>query len=423
VLPDRGAFATLELPYSIVRDRQSRLSLLLLVVGVPLSIAAYVAVLEITRPNRAEPQNVTVTVGPETVVFDWSSDACEPYDIPDLPVRAFRRPEGLVQMIQPHFTNYRFVGDNLANLHHLCQPLMRSDRRADPAVFDDAEWLASPYTLDGRTVYSLVHEEYHGHEHSGRCPSGEYLKCWYNSITLAVSRDGGQTFSDAREPPANLVASIPYRYKPDAGPLGLLEPSNIVAGRGEDHHHYFLLRAERYEAQQWGSCLFRTDDISDPASWRAWDGDGFNVRTVNPYRTRVVDPANHVCKPVSLREIGSMAESITYNTYLKRYLLVGSSTDTPPGGKPIPGVYFSTSEDLIHWSRRQLLMPAQFKHTFQCGDPNPIAYPSILDPSSDSRNFETTGRRAYLYFTRLGYTNCKPTLDRDLIRMPIEFAR
>jgi hypothetical protein len=405
-----------------VRDRQGRLSLLLLVVGVPLSIAAYIAVLQITRPNHAESPNVKVTVGPETVVFDWSSDACQPYDIPDLPVRAFRRAEGLVEMINPHFTSYRFVGDNLASLHHLCQPLMRSDRRRDPAVFDDAEWLASPYTLDGRTVYSLVHEEYHGHEHPGRCPSGDYLKCWYNAITLAISRDGGQTFSHASKPPANLVASIPYQYTPDVGPIGILEPSNIVAGR-DDHDFYFLAKAERYQAQQWGSCLFRTSDISDPASWRAWDGDGFNVRTVNPYSSRVADPADHVCKPVATREIGSMAESLTYNTYLKRYLLVGSSTDTPPDGRPIAGIYFSTSDDLIHWSSRQLVLPAEFKQTFQCGDPNPIAYPSLLDPGSESRSFETSGRRNYLYFTRLNYENCQLTLDRDLIRMPIEFSR
>lgn len=407
-----------------MRDRQGRLSLLLLVVGVPLSIAAYVAVLEITRPNHSEPANVTVAVGRETTVFDWSADACEQYDIPDLPVRAFRRSEGLVEMINIHFTNHRFVGDSLTNLHHLCGPLMRSDRRADPALFDDAEWLASPYTFDGRTVYSLVHEEYQGHLHPGRCPSGEYLKCWYNSITLAVSRDGGETFTDARKPPANLIASIPYHYPPDGGPVGILEPSNIVAGRDgrDDGHYYFLARAAQYRDQHAGTCLFRSSNISDPSSWRAWDGGSFNVRMVNPYGASVADPADHVCQPVAPREIGGMVESLTYNTYLKRYLLVGSSTNTPRGDSPIPGVYFSTSDDLIHWSERRLMLPAELKHTFQCGDPNPIAYPSLLDPGSESRNFETTGRRAYLYFTRLNYSDCRLTLDRDLVRVPIEFS-
>ena len=47
-----------------------------------------------------------------------------------------------------------------------------------------------------------------------------------------------------------------------------------------------------------------------------------------------------------------------------------------------------------------------------------MAYPVVLDPLSPSRNFQTVGQRAYLYFTRFnnfGY-------DRDLLRVPIEFS-
>jgi hypothetical protein len=198
-----------------------------------------------------------------------------------------------------------------------------------------------------------------------------------------------------------------------------------VAGRdgADDGHYYFMARAENYKAQQWGSCLFRSTDIANPGSWRAWNGHGFYARMVDPYTTRVPDPAEHVCSPVSVHQIGAMAESLTYNTYLKRYLLVGGSTQTFPGTGPITGIYFSTSDDLIKWTPRQLVFPAEFRHTYQCGDQNPIAYPSILDPASDSRNFETTGRRGYLYFTRLNYSDCRLTPDRDLIRMPIEFKR
>jgi hypothetical protein len=46
-------------------------------------------------------------------------------------------------------------------------------------------------------------------------------------------------------------------------------------------------------------------------------------------------------------------------------------------------------------------------------------YPALLDPESGSRNFETTGPTAYLYFTRnnFGHTS----LDRDLMRVPVAF--
>ncbi len=61
--------------------------------------------------------------------------------------------------------------------------------------------------------------------------------------------------------------------------------------------------------------------------------------------------------------------------------------------------------------------------TYRCGDRDPLFYPSILDPTSGSRNFETSGRRPYLYFTRMHYRACQQTSDRDLVRVQIEFSK
>jgi hypothetical protein len=66
-------------------------------------------------------------------------------------------------------------------------------------------------------------------------------------------------------------------------------------------------------------------------------------------------------------------------------------------------------------------MQTESCYTYECGDPDPVAYPSLLDPESKARNFETTGKRAYLCFTRSNYRFCSETLDRDLVRVPIEF--
>jgi hypothetical protein len=60
---------------------------------------------------------------------------------------------------------------------------------------------------------------------------------------------------------------------------------------------------------------------------------------------------------------------------------------------------------------------------YRCGDPDPVYYGSLLDPDSSSPNFETSGRHAYLYFTRFHYKACRQTLDRDLLRVPIEFSK
>ncbi len=298
--------------------------------------------------------------------------------------------------------------------------MLRSNRQADPARFDDFEWIAAPYTLDGRTVYALLHNEYQGYRHPGRCPSGRYFKCWYNSITLAVSRNGGRTFTHAR-PPRHLVASIPYRYVPDTGPAGVFTPSNIVRNPS-DGLYYSLVVTQGYRAQKEGTCLIRTPDLSDARAWRAWDGSSFGIRFANPYRARSAKAAQSVCKPVSPKEITTMSGSLTYSTHFGRWLLVGAAGVWDRSRREVVwGVYYSLSKDLINWEPRKLIREAELPWTYRCGDANPILYPSLLDPHSVSRNFETVGNRAWLYFTRMHYRDCKQTSDRDLVRVPVTF--
>ena len=119
-----------------------------------------------------------------------------------------------------------------------------------------------------------------------------------------------------------------------------------------------------------------------------------------------------------------MASSLTYNTHFERFLLVGmSQAEDPRTGRAVTGVYFSLSSDLIHWSSRRLLLTGDRPETHTCDGPDPFLYPAILDPRSPSRNFDTTGQRTYLYFTRFNYTACRMTTDRDLVRIAVEFSR
>ena len=90
---------------------------------------------------------------------------------------------------------------------------------------------------------------------------------------------------------------------------------------------------------------------------------------------------------------------------------------------PGPGFYFYTSDDLINWSQAKLLMKAELPWTWQCSDgPQFYRDPSLLDPQSTTRNFDTMGQRPYLFFTRFNLSSCASSLDRDLIRIPIEFS-
>jgi hypothetical protein len=395
---------------SKVGRMRGRLFLLTLLTVCLIAFVAFVGTLD-----RSEAPRLTIVGRPETV-FDWSRSACEPIDIPDAPARAFRDVRGQVHLFASHYVTRAMVGPSLDRLSRDCKVVMSSSENANPALFNDRAWLSAPYTPDGRSVYALVHDEYQGYTHPGQCRFTTYRHCWYNALTFAVSHDGGRTFT-APPSPANVVASSPYAYVPDSRPYGIFAPSNVVHRNG---FYYVLVRAGTFGDQHAGTCLMRTNNLAEPASWRAWDGGGFNVQFMNPYRETVNDPGNHVCRPVARDEISDMTGGLTYNTYLDRFVLVGTAGASQPTDW---GIYYSVSKDLIHWSPRRLAMRGVFPWIYKCGEENPIAYPSILDPNSSSRNFDTADKRAYLYLTRFHYNRCKQTLDRDLLRIPIEFSK
>ncbi len=370
-----------------------------------------------TAPAPAFADPALTTVGKTQTVYDWTHDRCSDDDIPDLGARAFRDASGKVQLIAAHVVDRRFVGTSLDTIKQKCQIVLTSPHDADPARFDDNEWLAAPYTTDGKTIYSLVHEEYHGHEHPGQCPQHSYFPCWYNSITLAVSTNSGASYHLVGSPPHQLVATLPHKYEAGAGPSGVFEPSNIVKGPGG--YLYAFVRIDEYKSDAQRICLIRTNHIADPGSWRAWDGSGgFTVAFVDPYHP----PAGPVqdCAAVDPYDLGVIGASITFNKYLNEYVAVGTTT-VHIGDEDVWGVGYSFSTDLVNWSPRKLLFAAELPWTYQPGDANVYLYPSLIDPNSTSRTFDTTGRTAYLYLTRFNTKSGGMTLDRDLVRIPVKF--
>jgi hypothetical protein len=271
------------------------------------------------------------------------------------------------------------------------------------------------YTEDGETVHALVHNEYHGWER-GDCVGDDTSKCWYNSVTSLVSTDGGKTFHYPVVPPTHLVATLPYQYSPDTAAVGLFSPSNIV--RGPEDFFYALAKGGANGTGRQTVCLMRTADLDDPSSWRFWTGEEFNGVFTNPYPTEPDNPTAHECPALALNEIGAqMIECLTWNTHLGQWILVGISADSPDG-REVWGFYYSFSTDLIHWTKRQLLMEVELPWTVGSpGSDVSYLYPSLLDPNSESMSFETTGETAYLYFTRNNAGHA--SLDRDLLRVPV----
>jgi hypothetical protein len=83
------------------------------------------------------------------------------------------------------------------------------------------------------------------------------------------------------------------------------------------------------------------------------------------------------------------------------------------------GVFYATSANLIDWSPPLKLIDGLGEGAYHCGDAPPLAYPSLLDPHSNDRNFMTVGPSAQLFLTRFNLTGCRTSMDRDLIRIPI----
>lgn len=330
-------------------------------------------------------------------VFDWATQRCEQADIPDAPARAFRDFRGAVHLIATHHENRALVGPDFAHLRHACAVIYRGGHDDDPARYDDRQWLTSFATADGRTIHAVVHDEFHGHLRPALCPSGKYSSCWYNALTYAVSTDGGASFHQPT-PPTNLIAGTPYRYAPDAGhPVGYFQPTNIVR---RDGNSYMMFLATEVGAQPRAGCLARTATPGEPASWRGWNGTGFEVRFIDPY-TDAGDPASHVCADVSHGRFFEMG-SLAYDPTSALFVLVSSIQHGQGNARHPPGAYVSTSPDLRAWSEPRPLLDERTLAREEGGGPYHYGFYSLIDEASDSRDFDAIARAPslFLYFVR-----------------------
>ena len=110
-------------------------------------------------PSSANALTLTIPAGAEPeIVFDHARDACEKFDVPDVPARAFRASDGTIRLIASHWTNRAMAGATLDSLRHACDIVFEGGGNDDPAAFDDRGWIVSTYTLDGKpsTPWSIT---------------------------------------------------------------------------------------------------------------------------------------------------------------------------------------------------------------------------------------------------------------------------
>ena len=360
----------------------------------------------VTASASAQPKpglKISVVGGP--TVAATNPKACDTHESPDAPARALHLADGSVQLYATDQDNQLITGPDLRHLSQNCDIIYRGSHSDDPAAFDDRSWLATPWTADGKTVWAIVHDEFHGNLRKQLCPTGRYMDCWYNALTLAVSTDGGRHFE--RVVPPSLVAALPYRYdEVGLGHHGYFNPSNIVS---RDGGLYMFMFATKSGAQAEGNCLMRSDTIDKATAWRAWDGRHFSVRFIDPYRDPE-PPEQHVCTPVGVGALRWPVTSLARHSSTGLYVAVMQDTER------VGGVYYATSGNLIDWSSPARLMPATGIGGWVCGDATPIAYPSLLDPASADRNFETIGDQPELFVTQFNVDACHRGSKRTLVQ-------
>jgi hypothetical protein len=346
------------------------------------------------------------TLTGEELVFDFSAQGIA-LDYPDASAKAFRDAGGNIQLLANHYNAYRMKGSDFNNLvrDYTNGPVYTSANNSTYSNFNQLSWIAAPYTTDGVHVYSLMHEEYDGPTTSN----------WTNSITFTQSNDTGKTYVQSASP-NHLVWTLPYQYAAGNGPCGYFGPSNIVYNTN-DGYYYSLIHLEHRGSQATGTGLIRTNNLANPASWRGWDGTGFNATCGNPYDANFTGVSGHFLEPLNdLNDnIGTMSESLTFNTYFNKWMLVGSSQQSI-NGATVYGFYYSLSEDLIHWSFRKLIKQERISWAY--GTYPKIAYPSVIDQTDTSRNFTYAGRDVYIYYTKMNSDT-----DRDLVRMKFRFNK
>ena len=374
-----------------------------------IALAALAAALLPTTAAAGPPLAAVTVIGAPQIVFTPGRDACDGDDVPDTHARAFRDADGTIVLFAMHMKNRALRGRTFDTLKIDCAPPLASAGKEDPALYDDASWIAATWTEDGRRVEALIHHEYQANTHPGRCSHNEYLACWYNTIVAARSEDGGRSFR--RADPPKVVAAAPFRQDIGQGRhRGFFNPSNIF---GDGRHRYMMTSSTGWSGQPSGPCLFRTDTPDKPETWRAFDGRGFTVRYSDPYRSDAKPAPCQVIAPFPA-PVGAVVRHRGSGAWLAVFQAKGDG-----GAFPQSGVYTTTSRDLVTWDAPRLLLAGPTLYDDPCGQGTLVSYPSLIDPGARGRNFDDVGDEADLYFTRLAVEGCQVTSRRDLVRRRI----
>jgi hypothetical protein len=369
------------------------------------------ALLMLAQLAAAAEPSVTVTSSPR-ILYRAVESGCGPNFIPDSPARMFRRADGNMELIAAHFEDWMMLGRNFGSLKASCQSIMDPDeynRKVQGHL-----WIQATYTLDGRHIEGLISQDLSRTTMAEGCnPENIPGRCWVNQIIGVSSGDMGTHFN-----PGSVVASYGNTFPSnEQWHFGFFTASNIV--RQGDFYYVVLYQTPPSTPglaggmTQSGNCLFRTNTILNPASWRAWTGTGFTY-DANRGKGR--------CALISPADSGPF-RSIQYLPKDHQWIALTAGRHQLPGDpRPVPGFYAMTSPDLMHWNGYARVMAVPLAARSDSMD-SLFSYPSLIDPDSSTNNFETLDHEtAILVFTVHHLLRGTGTMNRDLEFVPVRVA-
>jgi hypothetical protein len=246
--------------------------------------------------------------------------------------------------------------------------------------------------------------------HAERYPDGldklpsTLIQCVRWSIGLARSGDGGVTWTrkgqiiEGEEP----FVSCTTGGKPFQG-AG--EPTVTYSPDGQYLYLYWIEALQTAEPGEvnggFGSRVARAPIASDgvPGAWQKYYHGSFSQPGLGGFGTPVI--------------FGRDDNTISFNTYLNRYVAVGQSHIAPTHG-----FVYNSSADGITWDSPRLLSGVSLMEDIaglNIGD-SWYAYPTFL--SLDRPNQTTTGQTGYLYYAH-GTKLANRPFHRDMVRRPV----
>ncbi|AJE22088.1 hypothetical protein [Azotobacter chroococcum] len=332
-----------------------------------------------------------------------SGDPCGNMSIPDSPARAIRLRNGELALMASHFTNVPLRGRDLKNLNVACEAAVRPALNPDPEAFNDRFWVQALYPLSNAKVLGISSHEYDGGRHKGMCHSKSHNDCWYSSIIFTEANESKLQFKPI-DRKARVLLRPDQLFDPQGtGQRGYFSVSNIVQSK---KWIYLYAYAEKTDGVRHGNCLLRAR-ANNPLEWSIYSNEGFKPIKENPK-----------CKVIGAQIIGGPIRSIVYAEPLKKFVAIFLT-----GEAENEGIYYSTSNNLIDWSKREKIISLHSPYGRNgCG--KFFYYPSAIDENSRSEIFDMVGKKFYIYLTRFNFDDCNRNhRKRDLVRFPVHITQ